>query len=420
MINPELIRENYDQVKQSMDARKAPLEALELYRDLDAKWRKELVVLESLKQEMNAKTPKGKPTEDERQLLSELSTKIKQFSQSLTELEEEVKEAALQLPNVLSQDVPIGESEADNPVEKIVGTPNTFEFTPKSHDELGGTLDLVDFERSTKIAGARTAIYKGLGARLERSLINFMLDIHTKNHGYTEVFPPVLVNAQSLKGTGQLPKFASDLFVCEDSPFWLSPTSEVQLTNMYAGEVLEETQLPILMTAFTPCFRKEAGSYGKDMKGLIRLHQFQKVELVKLVKPEESAKEHQALLQNAATILDLLKLPYRIVKLCSADTGFSSALTYDIEVWLPSQNCYREISSCSNFLDFQARRAMIRYKGKDAKKPQYLHTLNGSGLAVGRTWAAIVENYQNADGSIRIPDVLIEYMGVSKINGQSK
>lgn len=326
------------------------------------------------------------------------------------------------IPNIPLADVPVGASEKDNVEIKRWGEQPKLDFAPKPHWELGEQLGILDFERAAKLSGARFAVYWGAGARLERALISFMLDIHTREHGYTEVLPPFMVNSKSLFGTGQLPKFAEDLFRCVDeqgyepgayreNDHWLIPTAEVPVTNLYRDEVLEEAELTRSLTAYTPCFRSEAGSYGKDVRGIIRQHQFQKVELVKFTRPEESEAEHEKLTQNAETILERLGLPYRRMLLCTGDMGFSSAKTYDLEVWLPGQGLYREISSCSNFLDFQARRANIRYRPKGQNKTALVHTLNGSGLAVGRTWLAIVENYQQADGSVKVPEALIPYMG---------
>ena len=331
------------------------------------------------------------------------------------------------LPNLPQDSVPVGTSERDNICEKIVGEIPTFDFTPRPHWETGEHLGILDFERAAKISGARFVVQFGAGARLERALANFMLDLHTRptaegGHGYAEVLPPALVNSRSLFSTGQLPKFAEDLFHCDDKgPYepgqlqdndhWLIPTAEVPLTNLFRDEIIDLNQGPISFTAHTSCFRSEAGTYGKDMRGMIRHHQFQKVELVKFTRPEDSAAEHEALTRHAETVLERLGLPYRRMLLCTGDMGFSAAKTYDLEVWLPGQNTYREISSCSNFESFQARRANIRYKPEGAKKSEFVHTLNGSGLAVGRTYLAILENYQQADGTVRIPDVLIPYMG---------
>jgi seryl-tRNA synthetase len=339
--------------------------------------------------------------------------------------DEHMKLLLSRIPNLVRDDVPTGKSETDNVTVKLWGKIPSFDFMPKPHWELGESLGILDLERAAKLSGARFAVYMGAGARLERALISFMLDLHTEKHGYTEVLPPFMVNSKSLFGTGQLPKFAEDLFRCSDADVeavgrgefkendhWLIPTAEVPVTNLYREEILDEARLPICLTAYTPCFRAEAGAAGKDTRGIIRQHQFQKVEMVKFTRPEESDAEHEKLTRDAEEILEALGLPYRRVLLCTGDTGFSSAKTFDLEVWLPGQQLYREISSCSNFEGFQARRANIRYRAAGAKgKPEFVHTLNGSGLAVGRTWLAIIENYQQADGSVLIPEALRPYMG---------
>ncbi len=326
------------------------------------------------------------------------------------------------IPNLPHDSVPAGTSEHDNVEQKQWGTKPHFDFTPRPHWELGEALGILDLERAAKLSGARFAVYWDQGARLERALANFMLDVHTREHGYREVLPPVMVNSRSLFGTGQLPKFADDLFRCEDgetfkageyreNDHWLIPTAEVPVTNLYRDEVIDDAALTVSLTAYTPCFRSEAGSYGKDVRGIIRQHQFQKVELVKFTRPEDSEVEHEKLTRGAESILERLKLPYRRVLLCAGDLGFSASKTYDLEVWLPGQGLYREISSCSNFESFQARRANIRYRPQGKNKTEFVHTLNGSGLAIGRTWLAILENYQQADGSIRVPEALVPYMG---------
>jgi seryl-tRNA synthetase len=315
------------------------------------------------------------------------------------------------MPNLPHESVPVGKDEAANRVERLVGEPRSFDFEPKAHWDLGPELGILDFERGAKVAGARFTAYFGAGARLERALISFMLDLHTGEHGYTEVLPPFIVNADSLLGTGQLPKFAEDLFHLEGYPLYLVPTAEVPVTNLHRGEILEEAALPVRYAAYTPCFRSEAGSYGKDVRGLIRQHQFNKVELVHFTKPEASYDALEELAGNAGRVLQLLGLPYRVVTLSSGDMGFSAAKTYDLEVWLPGQSAYREISSCSNCEDFQARRAEIRYRPEGGGKPHYAHTLNGSGLAVGRTLIAILENYQQEDGTVTVPERLRPYLG---------
>jgi len=349
--------------------------------------------------------------------MKEISSKIKNLGELRAKAEEEFRDFMLMIPNLPNDLVPIGKNEEDNVEIRKWGEPRDFDFTPKDHIELGRDLDILDLDRAAKITGARFALYKGLGARLERALINFMLDIHTNDHGYKEVLPPFMANTESFIGTGNLPKFEEDLFKIQDSNFYLVPTAEVPVTNIHRDEILKEEDLPIKYVAYTPCFRSEAGSYGKDVKGIIRQHQFNKVELVKFSTPEKSYEEHESLTQNAERILELLGLPYRVVVLCTGDMGFSSAKTYDLELWVPSENTYREISSCSNFEDFQARRASIRYRPKQGGKTKLVHTLNGSGLAVGRTFLGILENYQQSDGSVAIPEVLVPYMGgVTKIS----
>lgn len=406
MIDPKLLRNHYALLKDTFQKRSYPLNFLEDYRITDEAWREALQEVESLRAQQKQLTPKGKPTPEQLAQLSQLSNLIKTKNEALLELEKKVQTAAYYIPNLLADDVPVGKSETDNVEIKRWGTPREFSFKPLPHDELAEKLDWIDFNRGAKVTGSRFGIFKGFGAKLERTLIAFMLELHTTKHGYTELFPPALVHTDSLFGTGQLPKFSEDQFKIAETELWLSPTAEVQLTNFYRSEIIDEDQLPVKLTAYTPCFRKEAGSYGKDVKGLIRQHQFDKVELVQLVKPDLSAQALEGLLADAEAVLQLLNLPYRVVKLCSADISFTSSKTYDIEVWFPSQNRYREISSCSNFLDFQARRAMLRYKTKSTGVTNYLHTLNGSGLAVGRTFAALLENYQQADGSIEIPSAL--------------
>ncbi len=350
----------------------------------------------------------------------ELKEKIAQADERVTTCDAKLRDLLTGIPNVPHESVPVGKSEADNVEVRRWGTPPEFDFTPKPHWELGEQLGVLDLERAAKIAGARFAVYWDLGAKLERALMNFMLDLHTREHGYTEVLPPFMVNAESMYGTGQLPKFEADLFTVlhGDKNFYLIPTAEVPVTNLYRDETLDGARLPISLTAYTPCFRSEAGSYGKDVRGIIRQNQFQKVELVKFAKPEQSWEEHEKLTRNAEQVLQKLGLHYRTVALCTADLGFSAAKTYDIEVWLPGQGLFREISSCSNFTDFQARRANIRYRPEGGEKTELVHTLNGSGLAIGRTWVAIVENYQQADGSVLIPEALRPYIGSDRITAK--
>src|SRR5216117_3229951 len=350
----------------------------------------------------------------------QLREQIQQCEKVAADLETRLQQILAGLPNLPNESVPVGKSSDDNVEARRWGTPPKFDFIPKPHWELGEQLGVLDLERAAKLSGARFAVYWDLGARMERALANFMLDLHTHEHGYTEVLPPYMVNSDSMYGTGQLPKFAADLFRVPhgEKELWLIPTAEVPVTNLYRDEVLEPSRLPISLTAYTPCFRSEAGSYGKDVRGIIRQHQFQKVELVKFCRPEDSYNQLEALTHNAETILRKLGLHYRVVALCTGDIGFSAAKTYDIEVWLPGQQLFREISSCSNFEAFQARRANIRYRREGKSKTEFLHTLNGSGLAIGRTWVAIVESYQQKDGSVLIPEVLRPYMGSERIQAK--
>jgi seryl-tRNA synthetase len=357
-----------------------------------------------------------------------LKARMDELEAAADESEGQLRAILTRIPNLTRDEVPVGKDERENVEVKRWGTVREFSFQAKPHWELGAQLGILDLERAAKVSGARFAVYWGDGAKLERSLISFMLDMHTREHGYTEVLPPFMVNSKSLFGTGQLPKFAGDLFQCvdeeeskpgeyRDNDHWMIPTAEVPVTNLYRDEILDEAKLPISLTAYTPCFRSEAGSYGKDVRGIIRQHQFQKVELVKFVRPDESDAEHEKLTRHAEKILEKLELPYRRMLLCTGDTGFSSAKTFDLEVWLPGQNLYREISSCSNFEAFQARRANIRFKPKGQGKTAFVHTLNGSGLAVGRTWLAILENYQQADGTVCVPEALVPYMGGQRLIG---
>jgi seryl-tRNA synthetase len=347
--------------------------------------------------------------------MKKLSDEIKELDGQVSEAETNLKDALLGVPNTPYKDVQEGLDDSDNVELRRWGEPTEFDFEAKAHWDIGEDLDILDFERAAKIAGARFTVYKGLGARLERSVINFMLNLHTEEHGYTEILPPFMVNRMAMTGTGQLPKFEEDMFYVPQKDFFLIPTAEVPVTNLYDNEILSADQLPIYHTAYTPCFRAEAGSAGRDTRGLIRQHQFQKVEMVKFVKPEDSYAELESLTDNAEEVLRKLNIPFRVVRLSTGDLGFSSACTYDIEVWMPSYGRYVEISSCSNFLDFQARRANIRFRRAEGGKPEFVHTLNGSGLAIGRTTAAILENYQQADGSIVIPEALRKYMGVDRI-----
>ncbi|HUX46002.1 MAG TPA: serine--tRNA ligase [Terracidiphilus sp.] len=434
------VRGNLELVEEKLRARGAdPALLLGDFRALDLRRREAITQAEQLKarrnelsQQVGALKKAGPSSSEAANALMEetraLKEKLDELDRAATSFDDQLRLALSSIPNLTRDEVPTGTSEADNVTVKTWGEIPKFNFDPKPHWELGEALGILDLERAAKLSGARFAVYMGAGARLERALISFMLDMHTQQHGYTEVLPPFMVNSKSLYGTGQLPKFAEDLFRCSDADaeavargefrdndHWLIPTAEVPVTNLYRDEILADTSLPICLTAYTPCFRAEAGAAGKDTRGIIRQHQFQKVELVKFTRPEDSDAEHEKLTRNAEEILEALGLPYRRVLLCTSDTGFSAAKTFDLEVWLPGQQLYREISSCSNFEGFQARRANIRYKpaavaGAKAKN-EFVHTLNGSGLAVGRTWLAILENYQQADGSVLIPQALRPYMG---------
>jgi len=422
MLDIKFVRERMDDVARMLSERRMDLN-LEPFRELDRKRRSILKEVEDLKHLRNqasseiSRMKKEKLDATERiEEMREVSGRIKALDQELGELEEAFRGILLLIPNIPHDSVPVGQGEEDNPVVRTWGEPPSFDFEPRPHWEIGENLGILDFERASRMTGARFALYWGAGAALERALIAFMLDIHTKRNGYREVLPPFIVNSTSLLGTGQLPKFKEDLFKLEGHDFYLVPTAEVPVTNIHMSETLDEADLPKYYTAFTPCFRSEAGSYGKDTRGLIRQHQFNKVELVKLVKPETSYDELEKLLADAEAILRELGIHYRVVNLCTGDLGFSSAKTYDIEVWLPGQGRYREISSCSNFEDFQARRAGIRYRRKTPPRTEFLHTLNGSGLAVGRTLVAVLENGQQADGSVAIPPSLRPYLsGMERI-----
>lgn len=417
MLDIKFVNQNLSLVQSAIKNRGITVD-LDAFKKSDDTRKAVLIEIESLRHKRNVVSDQiaglkkeGKNTDDLVLEMREVSNKIKQLDLSLADTREKINGILFDIPNIPHESVPIGKDENDNALVKQHGTINSFEFEPLAHWDIGKNLNILDFERATKITGARFPLYLGAGAKLERSLINFMLDIHTTKNGYTETLPPFIVNRQSMTGTGQLPKFEEDLFKLEGWDYFMIPTAEVPVTNIHQGEILDEDMLPILYTAFTPCFRSEAGSYGKDTRGLIRQHQFNKVELVKLVDPDTSYTELEKLLLNAEGILQKLGLPYQIVNLCTGDIGFSAAKTYDIEVWMPAQGVYREISSCSNFESFQARRANIRFKRKAKKGTEFVHTLNGSGLAVGRTVAAILENYQQADGSVIIPEALRPYMG---------
>ncbi len=422
MLDIKFIRNNIEKVEAMLKARNVDFN-LDEFKELEKKRRELITEVENLKAERNRRSKEigklkkeGKLTDDIRAEMQALSDRIKELDNELRDIEQRFEEILLNIPNMLHESVPIGKDENDNVVYKVFGEKPEFGFTPKPHWEIGENLGILDFKRASKLAGARFSLYLGPGALLERALINFMLDVHTKEQGYIEVLPPFIVNRKTMTGTGQLPKFEEDLFKLEGLDYFLIPTAEVPVTNIFADEILQEEDLPIYMTAYTPCFRKEAGAYGKDVRGLTRQHQFNKVELVKFTKPEDSYEELEKLLEDAEEILKRLGLHYRVVTLCSGDTGFSASKTYDIEVWLPGQQIYREISSCSNFEDFQARRAKIRFKRKGKKGTEFVHTLNGSGLAVGRTVIAILENYQQKDGTVIIPEVLRKYMnGMERI-----
>jgi seryl-tRNA synthetase len=426
MLDLNFVRANLELVEEKLRARGLdPALLLGDFRELDRERRARITQAESLQAQRNKLSQEVARSRKAGVDAAQIAAVMDQTRELKQETEEQERSAALaeaqmrdllaRIPNLTQDSVPAGKSEADNVEVSRWGQQPAFDFAPKPHWELGESLGILDFARAAKISGARFAVYWGLGARLERALASFMLDIHTREHGYLEVLPPFLVNSESLFGTGQLPKFAADLFKCEGSDHWLIPTAEVPVTNLYRDEVLEEAQLPVSLVAYTPCFRSEAGSYGKDVRGIIRQHQFQKVELVKFARPDQSNDEHERLTSQAEEILRRLELPYRKMLLCSGDTGAASSKTYDLEVWLPGQGLYREISSCSNFEAYQARRANIRYKPQGKNKTELVHTLNGSGLAIGRTWLAILENYQQADGSVRVPKALQPYMGGEEV-----
>src|SRR3954464_12958949 len=425
MLDLSFVRSNLPAIEEMLRNRRMdPKAVLGDFSNVEAQRRQAIKSAETLKAERNrlsAKIPEMKKTgEDTTQLVSEtkeMRAQIQELEKAAEEYDAHMAELLAGIPNVPHASVPVGKSAEDNVEVRKWGSLPKFDFTPKPHWELGEQLGILDLERAAKVTGARFAVYWDAGARLERALANFMLDVHTREHGYTEVLPPYMVNSDSMYGTGQLPKFAADLFRVPhgETDLWLVPTAEVPVTNFYRDETLDGAKLPISLTAYTPCFRSEAGSYGKDVRGLVRQHQFQKVELVKFTTPEESYAEHEKLTAHAESILQKLGLHYRTMLLCTADMGASSAKTYDIEVWLPGQKLYREISSCSNFEAYQARRANIRFRREGAKKTELVHTLNGSALAVGRTWLAIMENYQQADGSVMVPEALRPYMGTDRI-----
>lgn len=429
MFDAKFVRNNIEAIER-MTARRGEPFSLDGFVQLDEENSHLRTRLEEIQHKINVVSKKigqlkreNKESSSLQEEMKEVSAEIKELKKKKVEIEASIQEILLRIPNFPHASVPEGKGEEDNPEIKKWGRPPDFDFPPQSHWDIGEKLDILDFKRGAKLAGARFTLYKGLGARLERALINFMLDVHTREKGYQEILPPFMVNRATMTGTGQLPKFEEDLFRVfkdEKEDFFLIPTAEVPVTNIYSQEILEPGRLPVYFTAYTPCFRREAGSYGKDTRGLIRQHQFNKVELVKLVEPENSYQELERLLEDAEDILKRLGLHYRVITLCTGDIGFAASKTYDIEVWLPGQNAYREISSCSNFEDFQARRASIRYRPVSGAKPELVHTLNGSGLAVGRTLVAILENYQLKDGSVAIPEVLRPYMnGLERIESES-
>ncbi|MER1955474.1 MAG: serine--tRNA ligase [Desemzia incerta] len=418
MLDNKELRTNFDVIAKKLAARGVKEEELNHYVDLDSKRRDLIVETEKAKSYRNevsdaiASLKRNKENADEKILeMRELGGKIKTLDQELSSIEEEIENIATRLPNLPHDSVPVGADEEENVEVRKWGEPQAFDFEPKPHWEIGEDLGILDFERGAKVSGSRFLYYKGLGARLERAVYNFMLDMHIYDHGYTEMMTPYMVNSKAMFGTGQFPKFKEDVFQMEDSDLTLIPTAEVPLTNYYQDEIIDEKELPVYFTALSPSFRSEAGSAGRDTRGLIRLHQFNKVEMVKFSKPEESYGELEKMTANAEDVLKKLNLPYRVLALCTGDMGFSAAKTYDLEVWIPAQETYREISSCSNTEAFQARRAKIRYRNEETGKLEYVHTLNGSGLAVGRTVAAILENYQQTDGSVKVPEALVSYMG---------
>jgi len=413
-------RSNFEKIAERLSTR-GPVAGLDQFRDLDKRRRNAITEAEELKARRNAESAEiaklrkaGTDTAERQQQVREIGNRIAALDDEIKVLDDQFRDLLAGIPNLPHESVPVGHTADDNVEVRRCGEPRQFDFEPKAHWDLGPELGILDLERAAKITGARFAVYWGIGARLERALINFMLDVHTREHGYTEVLPPFMVNSASLFGTGNLPKFGDDLFKCEKHDLWLIPTAEVPVTNLYRDETLDPDRLPISLCAYTPCFRSEAGSYGRDVRGIIRQHQFQKVELVKFSRPEESYGQLENLTADAEDILKRLGLPFRTVVLSTGDMGFSSAKTYDIEVWLPGQNGYKEISSCSNFEAFQARRAGIRFKGPKGKA-DFVHTLNGSGLAAGRTWVAIVENFQQKDGSVIVPEALRPYLGAERI-----
>jgi len=418
MLDIKQIRNAPEKVKTSLRNRNNSTDIVDQFLKIDEERRKKIYLTEELKNKRNNVSEKigmlkksGQNADVLMQEMKQVSQQIKEWDEEIRQIDETLSNIVLSIPNIPHETVPLGNDETANRLERRWGTPKQIKFEAKPHWEIGEKLGILDFERAAKVTGARFTFYKGLGARLERALINFMLDLHINEHGYTELIPPFMVNRDSMIGTGQLPKFEEDMFHLENTEYFLIPTAEVPVTNIYRDEILSEADLPIYHVAYTPCFRAEAGAHGRDTRGLIRQHQFNKVELVKFAHPSNSYEELEKLTANAEKVLQLLELPYQVVCLSTGDMGFSSAKTYDLEVWLPSFNTFREISSCSNFEDFQARRANIRFRSAEKGKPEFVHTLNGSGLAIGRTTAAILENYQEEDGSVIIPKALRPYMG---------
>jgi seryl-tRNA synthetase len=417
MLEIKFVRQNLSLVQEALKNRNASAD-LEIFQKSDEDRREILAQVESLRHRRNVVSQQiaemkksGHDADDLVREMREVGNTVKELENTMAKLDDVLKKLLLRIPNIPHNSTPIGKDEKDNMVVRVIGNPTDFDFEVKAHWDIGEDLKILDFERASRITGARFPLYFGAGAKLERSLINFMLDMHTTRHGYKEVLPPFIVNRESITNTGQLPKFEEDLFKLQGWDFFLIPTAEVPVTNIHQNEILDEDSLPVYYVAYSPCFRSEAGSYGKDTRGLIRQHQFNKIEMVKFSKPENSYDELETLTDNAETILKALELPYRVIALCTGDLGFSAAKTYDLEVWMPAQGVYREISSCSNFEDFQARRGNIRFKRKGQKGTELVHTLNGSGLAVGRTVAAILENYQQIDGSVKVPEALKPYMG---------
>ncbi|MFA1643798.1 serine--tRNA ligase [Chryseomicrobium aureum] len=418
MLDVRYVRDNFDAVKAKLAKRGEDISEFDQFEVLDQKRRELIAKTEELKSERNKVSEQISTMKRNKENADEAIARMRQVGDEIKELDEELREVEekfnymmMRIPNIPHDSVPIGDTEDDNVTHRTWGDAPSFDFEPKAHWDIVTDLKLVDFERAAKVTGSRFAFYRGLGARLERALLNFMMDLHSEEHGYEEMIPPYMANRESLTGTGQLPKFEEDAFLIQEEDYFLIPTAEVPVTNFYRDEILEAEQLPQAFTAYSACFRSEAGSAGRDTRGLIRQHQFNKVELVRFVKPEESYEQLELLTGHAEKVLQLLGLPYRVLLMCTADLGFTAAKKYDIEVWLPSYNDFKEISSCSNFEDFQARRAGIRFRREPGAKPEYVHTLNGSGLAIGRTVAAILENYQQADGSVVIPEVLRPYMG---------